>query len=69
MNKKDIEQLPTSVRYAIRDYCKERLDKAEHNRRSAATSFVVTTDETQRAMALIAQGELDAFQEMYNWFK
>ena len=69
MNRKDIEQLPTSVRNKLRDYCKERLDNAEIAKQKAAASFVISTDENQRAVALMAQGELDAFTELYNWFK
>ena len=69
MNRKDIGQLPTSIRNKLRDYCKERLEKAEATRQSAATSFVVSTDEVQRSVALMAQGEIEAFTEMYNWFK
>lgn len=69
MNKKDIDQLPTNIRNILRDYCQARIEKAEGIRRDAADSFVVTSDERQRALALISRGEVEAFTEMYNWFK
>lgn len=69
IKKTDIEKLPTLLRNDIIAYLEQSMQKADETKMNSAESFVVTTDEKQRALALIAQGELNAFAALHNVFK
>lgn len=69
IKKTDIESLPTKLRNDIVEYLETSIRQAESIRRQSADEFVVTTDERHRSLALMAQGELNAFNALHRIFK
>lgn len=65
----DIDRLPTSVREAIKQHLEQCMANADKVRSEAAMAYALSADETQRSVALTAQGEYTAFSMMYNIFK
>lgn len=63
-----LSSLPTTARDTIIDYCKRNMDIAEEDSRRAASAYVNTNDEKQRAVALDAQGRSAAYKSLYLWF-
>lgn len=69
IKKQDIDALPTKLRNEIYEHFKKCAEVAENNRRECADRFVITTNETDRATALVAQGEAVAFNVICELFK
>lgn len=69
INKNTIDKLPTTLRNDINDHLLKCISRAELALQDGAKAFLVSTDEKQRASALIAQGELNAYTALYNLFK
>ena len=70
MLKRDVVvQLPSSVRDEITRHLKACAEKAEIARRESSFAYAMTNDEKQRANALFAAGELQAYKSLYDIFK
>ena len=69
IKREEIERLPTALRDHIAAHLKKCAANAATDSSAAAMSYTMTIDEKHRSIALIAQGEYNAFLAMYAIFK
>lgn len=64
-----VANMPSSIRDGINQHLKTCIERAEAVRQEASFTYAMTNDEKQRANALLAAGELQAYTTLYNIFK